>query len=729
MTKHVLPEITGIELNSDYERPNDDGTITVMRETEPGQFVRFPRKSAEELAKEEAKLAKEEADTRPALSDNKPLDDVKETPKDISERFIRAEMAKGFDTEPSEEEAEADSEKDNFEETGKRSVKHGLRCNLAPSKRQAYYPRPTSECGAVVFDVCNHFRFRHTLVAPPAVNRFRCAIAWSPTAVVFDMHEQRIVVRSVERAIVEVDKFPLSFWAGNKEAFDISLKPHGIGQPINRWREEGMTALLDAVLESHPDIVETGEASESRARQLLYSITAPKNDSDVLPRKSRNVSPDEQWVIRAWAEYLRLNGSLVPLQTNFGKSDGVLADFPGDADSEGGERPEAKYPLDATLQNRPSVEELAASWPAEKHCEMRRTPVSRDCSHIMGPILPTREMKIPVSGKVDVLEYANDNTRFLILGEGGVLEYRNDKSKGRLDDADDSIAGYRQLYKERTALGTRPAHWPDPKRKTKKQIGVVRDRTAEQELGVAPRLLHISEVDKTRKWHFHRIGGLRFAPNGHLIKYATWYTPMVDVPRKAKGAEFVDCSADRKNPDDMARLGWEGCGVVHKRETRELELSGAEHAEQLGNKDIWEPCPTLYPGLVAPEPCRDLYHVRLRGTRSHPMPYSKKYEPLGRDYAFGKTYTAPEIPADDVVERSSQLAAVNAMLSRQGLLVANAIVKTELTRDLASSDPAIGALLWKGAELPSKSTLERNGKQAREDTEEELRVIFQKLAT
>ena len=83
----------------------------------------------------------------------------------------------------------------------------------------------------------------------------------------------------------------------------------------------------------------------------------------------------------------------------------------------------------------------------------------------------------------------------------------------------------------------------------------------------------------------------------------------------------------------------------------------------------------------------------------------------------------------DTLINGSLAISVNAMLSPQGLIVANAIVKTELTRDLASSDPAIGALLCKGAELPSKSTLERNGKKAREDTEEELRVIFKKLAT
>jgi hypothetical protein len=643
---------------------------------------------------------------------------VKETKKDISDRFIKAEMDKHFD----KQDPEADDEDDDPAEDGavfNDDDKRYRRYIPVLSKRQAYYPRPTpewSECSAVVFDVCNHFRFRHALVAPPAVNSFICTIAWSPTAVVFDMHEQRIVVRDVERPAVKVDRFPLSFWAADK-VFDTSLKPYTTGMTINRWREEGMTALLNVVFESDPDIVEAYEASESRARQLHYSITAPKNDSDILPRKSRNVSPDEQWVIRAWAEYLRLNGSLVPLQTIFGKSDGILVDFPGDADSEGGERPEAKYPLDSTLQNRPSVQELAASWPAGKYeTRLVRCRPGGPAFQGFNPCEDasfTREMSIPISGSVVVLEYPKG------------------KSKSRDDEADDSIAGYRQRYKEHHA----PAHWPDPKRKTQKQIGVVRDRTAEQELGVAPRLLHISQVDKTRKWHISRIGKLHFAPNGHLIKYGTYYKPMVDVPRKAKGAAFSG-SADQNDKEEMKRKGWK---TLHPRETRMVKLPGAEHAEQRRNDGPkMKEYRKSYHGSVEHLPCHTLYHKRvgdpgrisyLDGLR----PRETTFGVLARDYAFGKTYTAPEIPTDDVVERASQLAAVDSMLSPQGLLVANAIVKTERTPTrLASSNPKLGEMLWKqfrpGCELPSESTLERNGKKAREDTAMELHLIFQKLA-
>jgi site-specific DNA-cytosine methylase len=298
MTKHFSPE--RVDAYADYIRFDDGATMRWNGDS----FVRFPRLSAKEV-EEEAKQTAAEEDIKPALSDNKPLDDVKETPEDISERFIRAEMAKHFDKQETEDK-EDDPAEDGpvFDEDGKRYRRY----NPEPSKRQAYYPRPTSERGAVVFE----------------------------------MHEQRIVVRPVGRASVEIDTFTI--WVGDK-VFDISLKPYTTGMPISRWREEGMTALLDSVFESHPDVVETCEAAASRARQESYGITAPKNDSDVLPRKSRNKSPSEPWRILVWAEYFRLNGSLEPLQTIFGKSDGILADFPSDADGEGGEQPEAKYPL------------------------------------------------------------------------------------------------------------------------------------------------------------------------------------------------------------------------------------------------------------------------------------------------------------------------------------------------------------------------------------------------
>lgn len=61
--------------------------------------------------------------------------------------------------------------------------------------------------------------------------------------------------------------------------------------------------------------------------------------------------------------------------------------------------------------------------------------------------------------------------------------------------------------------------------------------------------------------------------------------------------------------------------------------------------------------------------------------------------------------------------------------MANAVVKTEMTKGrLPSSEETMGALLWKGGALPSERTLRRHGKKAIEDTEEELRLIFQALA-
>jgi len=55
---------------------------------------------------------------------------------------LRSNVEILFDTEPSEEEAEADSEKDSFEEDGKRRVRSKPRCNLAPSKKRPAYVRP-----------------------------------------------------------------------------------------------------------------------------------------------------------------------------------------------------------------------------------------------------------------------------------------------------------------------------------------------------------------------------------------------------------------------------------------------------------------------------------------------------------------------------------------------------------------------------------------------------------
>src|SRR5437879_6562238 len=75
-----------------------------------------------------------------------------------------------------------------------------------------------------------------------------------------------------------------------------------------------------------------------------------------------------------------------------------------------------------------------------------------------------------------------------------------------------------------------------------------------------------------------------------------------------------------------------------------------------------------------PEPCRDLFHKRVgdpdRPYAEHMIgrrhPFDNKPEPVrrpGSEYAFDTTYRLPEEPADDVVERRSQLRAVNSMLT------------------------------------------------------------------
>jgi hypothetical protein len=97
-------------------------------------------------------------------------------------------------------------------------------------------------------------------------------------------------------------------------------------------------------------------------------------------------------------------------------------------------------------------------------------------------------------------------------------------------------------------------------------------------------------------------------------------------------------------------------------------------------------------------------------------------------YAFGSKYTrSPEEEADDVVERKSELDAVNAMLSPQGLVVANSVVLTDRTEELAPTYEAVGAAILDCKNV-SKSTLIRHGKQAIQKTASELGVIFPTLA-
>jgi hypothetical protein len=674
MTKHVPPEITGTELSTDYDRYADYrrfGDDAIMRwdgklEGGIGSFNAVPGSfEVKRDTKRDNSAAPSEDGS--VIGDTESFHDTKESPKRIGLKFMQSRLEKLFDTEPSEEEAEADSEKDSLEETGKRRVRAKPRCNTDPSRRIRAKPRKIKgpDFG---FDLCNHFHFRHGLVAPLAALKIRCMIAWSPTA------------RFRERTAGELRLSPFFVLSGTCD-----------------------------------------ETSKSRARQERYNVEAPKNDSEIIPRKPRNSGSAKAsaWL---WAEYRRLNGSLEPLQTGFGKSDGEFVDFPNEEDGEAGGKPEVKYPLDSTMETRPNEKELERGWTGAKY-ETRMVHTS-DYPRLIEPgyclTCGKTEMKIPVSGSVECVGFSK-----VVMCDLGIA-------------ARETMTE----YWKRQATEPNP-NWPKPKRKNEKQIGIVVGRTATKER------FNISEVDMSKSWQVRRVGGLRFAPYetkyyrlGQLTHYqdknGIEHRAKVDVPKKARGPAFFG-SADKNNEDEMKRKGWAPLHPV-MRKTRQWKLSGAEKAEQWAN-DVpkFDEYRKLYHGSVAPVPCHELYHERV-GDPNRPYhkrmvgrrhPFDNKPVPTerpGSDHAFGKTYTKPEEPADDVVERKSTLAAVNAMLTPQGLIVANAVVRTELTKDLPSSPEAMGVLLWPGVENPSKSTLRRLGEQAIQDTEEELRVIFQALS-
>jgi hypothetical protein len=145
MTKHFLPdELVG----TDYERPNLNGTITVMRERlrDSGEFFGIRTFDVSE-------------DTgRPVMSGTQPLNDGKESPEYVSKKWAWNEREKHFDKEQSEEEAETDSEKDSFEEDGKRLVRTRPRCNrnasTAPWSNIQITKKFKDDCAD---EPCSHF--------------------------------------------------------------------------------------------------------------------------------------------------------------------------------------------------------------------------------------------------------------------------------------------------------------------------------------------------------------------------------------------------------------------------------------------------------------------------------------------------------------------------------------------------------------------------------------------
>jgi hypothetical protein len=661
MTKHFLPEPGLAELIcTDYERRNGNGTITVMRERPPrgsGSFVGIRTFDVSE-------------DTGPVMGDMVSCDSTKESPNRIGLKFIQSGLEKLFDREQSEEEAEADSEKDRLETDGKRRVRAKPRCNRNASTAPWSYVQITKKFKDDCADEpCSHFRFRN-FVIPPAVNRFRCTIAWTP-------------VRRQFRDIVKSDWLWL-FW--------------------QIWRFVDRVPLLaDIGGNTVPEGLRDTTALASRTRQEQYRIDHPENDSEILTRKPRNASPTREkdpLRLNAWAEYRRLNGSLEPLQTSYGKTDGDNYEYPDDAGAEGGEKPEAKYPLDSTFENRPSVEEMEAC--------LANVVTMYPMTFLWHYII------VPVFHNIECIGFR----------------------KGVIHDLKPAAIESMGAYARQQAASRR-LHWPVAKYAyDEKQIGIVVDRMEKPK----QERLNVRDVDMSKPLSICRIGGLHFEPSGKLTHYqdknGIKHWVKVDVPRKARGPAFSG-SANQKDNDDMRRKGWEP-RIVAMRSTRMALLSGEEKAENFANEEVakrWSRA-SLRIQLRVPlkdesKLCRDIYHRSRRVPRSRwprrwlPAAYDSPVRRPLRAYAFGKTYTLPKEPADDVVERGSRLRAVNAMLSPQGLRVANAIVHTELTDELADTREDVGAMFRDG----SMDTLRLRGNKAIDDTADELILIFHKLAS
>jgi hypothetical protein len=278
------------------------------------------------------------------------------------------------------------------------------------------------------------------------------------------------------------------------------------------------------------------------------------------------------------------------------------------------------------------------------------------------------------------------------------------------------------MFWKRQATEPNP-NWPQAKRKTEKQIGIVVDRIAK------PERLNINDVDKSnpknRPWSICRIGGLRFESRGRLTHYVNaknpnrWHRVKEDVAGTPRGPEFLG-SANQKDEDDMAKKGWEGFLSTPKRKTTMVWLSDKGKAEQWSNKEQWS-----YKSVPEKDMCREEYHRRKRGPPAVLLPYDTPIELPNPVYAFDSKYTLPEEPADDVVERRSYLEAVKSMLTPRGLRVVNMVVLTDLTEELAPTYEGLGAMLC--CRNVSKSTLILLGKKAIQDTVGELSVIYQRL--
>jgi hypothetical protein len=665
MTKHVSPEIAGTTelINTDYIRAID-GAIEIMVEGNPGWFVNYTS-AQRHVANDDNAPRETTKKVRPkkGLTEfERLLEANTESPKNISLQFVQKNLERHFD--PYDDKDDTYPEQDGaIFKNGKRRVRTRPGCNRAISE-SPWRDFTISKEAKVNPDIQTCFRSKVTYVdSRPPGRDFLFDGTWFCQPGCNDLAQTKAWVPAKGRRfrdIVKSDWFWL-FW--------------------QLWRFVDRTPFLadiggNTVPEGLRDT--TQEALRNRAKIERYSAEAPKNDSEIFPRKPRNASPTREKDARrlnVWMEYRRPNGSLEPLQSSTERYD--------DAEREEGDAEQPERSPDAELETRPTRNELVALYSVPNVQYMSEIGYCR--AHAPSVIIYSGNY----GGDVECIGFHKDIT---------------------LAECEDAA---------RKSLGINA---------TQKRIDKFIERTFKKEVR-----LKIAEVDMSREWSIYQIGGLRFAPKrtkdyrgqvvwrGALTSYkdknGIWRRVKVDESGTSYGPKFLG-SANQKDEEDMARKGW---AVLHPltRKTREWPLSGEEIAEQWANKDVKEE-----------KKCRKLYHRRLGldGPRRHPMPYDVKCDLPGSGYAFAARYQSPEVPADDVVERGSRLRAVNAMLSPQGLLVANAVVLTDRTNELAQNQKEVGTLLWSGCKEASDITLIRLGKQAIQDTEDELSVIFQKLA-
>jgi hypothetical protein len=217
----------------------------------------------------------------------------------------------------------------------------------------------------------------------------------------------------------------------------------------------------------------TKEASRNRTKLECYRVDYPEKDypeHTLWPRAPRNRGKAQKHLQPFW-EHRNLNQSTEPIQSNWLKSDNDNFE-----EREEGDAPKPKRSFDAELEMRPSVNELASRWSGVKYETWRvRTSDIRlsEDGYLCNPIDAYREMKIPVSGDVEVFGFHRS------LG---------------IKATQKQIDEFKRQHKNGTKQHN--AHvwaWVDHAWK--------------------PRILNIADVDKSRKWTLYRIGDLFFAPD------------------------------------------------------------------------------------------------------------------------------------------------------------------------------------------------------------------------